>query len=129
MNLFVKKDDTLKLVIYAYVENDNLEATIEESDVPDSLENTPIELIFRRPSYSDSKIILQGSQVKTSEISEVADVDMVNFQDLILHTLLVDWDIKNSSGSPMQCDKDSINSLHPAIARTAVAAALTKIKI
>ena len=127
MNFFVKKDDVIEVKVWAWESDGNLSASADKSDVPKSLtaENVhELKFWFKKPSYSDSKIIAQRSQIMTDE----AQVDTTNLLDAVLATLLSDWNLQRDN-EKVEVSMAAINDLDPALTRAAVAGALQKIKL
>jgi len=129
MNLFVKKSDTIKVCVYAYEDDSNVNATIEKDDIPEKTKYQTLHFTFRKPAYSDSRDIIKLSNLKPISESEVAEIDVITFQDVILQTLLIGWDIKDEHGKNVDISQKTIGTLQPAIARAAVGGAISKIKI
>lgn len=126
MNVFVKKNDTVQVDVFIWDnEKNEVQATVNETEVPRTTDAKILKFIFRQPSYADSQSIIKQSQVQRGDYPTI---DAVTFQDVIIHTLLVDWDMKAVSDET-PCTSPNINNLHPVIARVAVEGVMSKITI
>jgi len=128
MKLIVKKTDTVKITVYCYEVDGEVEASHQKSDVPQDVDVVEqVEFTFRKPNYGDSNIIMRSSKFKID--GEDTSLDATNFQQIILTTLLIDFDLKDEDGKKVPFTNSNVLSLVPSIARAAVSAILEKVKI
>lgn len=127
LNLLVSKTDNIKVLVYCYEQDGEIEATHIKSDVPKDMETEEVEFIFRKPGYADSNIIIRNSNFKME--GEDTTLNVTSFQEGVLRTLLIDWDLKDEEGEKVAVNIVSLNNLIPAVARAAVSGALDKIRI
>lgn len=129
MKLLVDRSDDVKVTVYCWEANGEIEASHLKSDVPKDDVNVveQVEFSFRKPNYSDSNVIIRNSNFKTE--GEETSLNVSAFQEQILRSLLVDWDMKDDSGEKITLNNVSINALIPSVARAAVSGALEKIRI
>lgn len=127
MKLLVNKTDNVKVLVYCYEQDGEVEATHIKSEVPKDVEIEEVEFIFRKPGYADSNIIISNSNFKME--GEDTTLNVTSFQNNILRTLLVDSSLKDEEGQKVPINTLTINSLIPNVARAAVSAILEKIRI
>lgn len=123
MNIFVKSDDHVDVDVFAWespVKKDIM-ATETESEVPEDVQAQIIKCVFRRPNYQDSNAIL-----RTASMASDKSPDLMAFQDAIIRSLLLEVHYGDEVSDMRQ---QKISSLHPNIARAAVAGVLNKITI
>lgn len=126
MKLFVSKNDTIKVTIYAFEHKSVANCVIKQSDIPEDVKDfQTLEFSFRTPNYSDSNNVLRNSQNR----NDLNQLDIAGFQDTLLRSLIVEWNLKDESGKEIEVNTSNINSLLPVIARTACAALLEKVKL
>jgi hypothetical protein len=125
MNIFVKNTDQVEVEVYAWEdpENGDLIASNDEKDVPARVEAQIVKCYFRRPNYQDSNAILRSASI-TGQAN--ATPDLMSFQDAIIRTLLLEVKFGDETTDMRQV---KINTLHPSIARAAVAGVLLKITV
>ena len=125
MDIFVRESDTVDVEVYAWdnPETKDIAASIDEADVPDGLEAQIIKCVFRRPTYQDTNGILRSASI-TGDMT--GRPDMMSFQDAIIRTLLMTVTVGETTTDMRQA---KINSLHPNIARAAIAGVLDKVTI
>ena len=128
MNVFVKKNDKIKVEVFAWYGDDgNIDSTQDKSQVPDAVSDVEtFAFYFRKPNYQDSNIVMNAADLKANESGDT-DMNLTKFQDTVLRNLLVDWDLKDSGGKKVPLKITSVNSLDPAIARSAVAGCLERV--
>lgn len=127
MQMFVKKNSRIDIDVFAWEdERGNVDATHDRAQVPDKV--TKMETLiftFRRPTYQDSTAIMRQAKV-----SGEGSMDIADFQDTVLRTLLVDWNLKDEEGQAVSVrSAHAVNSLQPAIARAACAGCLEKVSL
>ena len=127
MKLLVNKTDNVKVIVYCYEVDGEIEATHIKSEVPKDKEPQEVEFVFRKPGYADSNIIIRNSSFKID--GEDTTLNVTSFQDNILRALLIDWDLKDEEGQKVAVNTISINNLIPTVARSAVSGVLDKIRI
>jgi hypothetical protein len=126
MNIFVKKNDRVEIDVFVWEdEKTELQATVNQSEVPNSTDAKILKFFFRRPSYADSQNIIKQSQIRNGLQTSI---DSILFQDVLLHSLLVEWDLK-PIGDDTPCSSVNIDNLNPLIARVAVEGVIPKITI
>lgn len=122
-SVFVKKSDRIKVTVYTYDSEGQLQATFDKSEIPDSAGNPmELEFLFRRPSHSDSTKMMKSVAIKEEGRLDSSGLSQLN--DTILTTLLVGWNIIED-GEHVPFDKNKIHSLHPAVARAAATGLLS----
>jgi hypothetical protein len=129
MKLLVDRADKIDIVVYCWEQDGEVEASHLKTEVPQDgiLVVEKLTCSFRKPSYNDSNIIIRNSNFKTE--GEDTSLDVSAFQEQVLRSLLVDWDMKDENSKKVAVSNVSINSLLPSVARAAVAGILEKIKI
>ncbi len=127
LNLIVNKTDNVKVKVYCYEKEGEIEATHLKSEIPKDVEVEEFEFVFRKPGYADSNIIIRNSNLKVE--GEESSVSPIDFQENVLRTLLVDWNLKDEEGQKITVNTLSLNHLIPAVARSAVSAIIEKIRI
>jgi len=125
MDIFVRNDDQVEVKVFAWKDKDtdDLTATNEESEVPKEVDAQIIKCVFRRPNYQDSNAILRTASI-TGEMS--GSPDLMSFQDSIIRSLLLEV---HYGDEVVDMRQQKINSLHPNIARAAIAGVLDKVTI
>ncbi len=125
--IFVKKDDRVVVTVYAYDDTDGkTEAVTDKLEVPNTASDIQeLEFIFRRPNYSDSYDSLRATGMTGTEMNPS---DLNKLSDLVLRTLLTDWNISDGE-KKIPFARSGINRLHPAVARSASGGALEKMGI
>lgn len=127
MELFVKKNSKFDVEVYIWEDpNGNVDATHDKTLIPAKANPETLVFTFRRPTYLDSTTIMKQSNVKgTAE-----NMDLANFQEIVLKTLLSDWNLKDEDGNPVPIrGGQAVNNLQPAIARAACAGCLEKVTL
>ena len=127
MNMFVKKNAKIDVEVYAWENEQNeMEATHDKSLIPENITNAEtVVFTFRKPNYLDSTNIL-----KKSKVQQDGELDVANFQDVVLRILLIDWNLKDDNGEPVPIRSgQALNTLEPTVARAACAACLEKINL
>jgi hypothetical protein len=128
MQLFVKKNTRVEVNVYAWEdEQGNVDATHDRATIPEKVAEDSVETVtffFRRPSYLDSTAILRQANLRGE-----GEIDFAEFQDLVLRTLLVDWNLKDEQGQTVSARGQAVSNLQPAVARAAVAGCLEKINL
>ena len=128
MKLLVNRTDSIKIQVYCYEQDGEIEATHLKNEVPkdvDAIEK--VEFVFRKPGYADSNIIIRNSNFKMD--GEDTTLNVTSFQENVLRSLLIDWDLKDEDGQKVPVNTVSVNNLVPNIARAAVNGALEKVRI
>lgn len=124
MKLFVSKSDRIEIEVFVYESDKIIEAVIDKNEIPKEVEPQILKFVFRKPSYEDSRAIFSASQINSG--GEDIRVDPIALQNSVLKRLLVDWNIKNDDGTPVECNAKAISSLLPSIARAAAAGILAQ---
>jgi len=127
LNLLVNKTGNVKVLVYCWEADGDIEASHVKSEVPKDTETENVEFVFRKPGYADSNIIIRNSNFKME--GEETTLNATLFQENILRALLVDWDMKDEEGEKIAVNTMSLNNLVPAVARAAVSGVLEKIRI
>lgn len=127
MQLLVSKTDNVKVKIYCWESDGDVEATHIKSEVPKDVETEEVEFVFRKPGYADSNIIIRNSNFKLE--GEDTTLNVTSFQENVLRSLLIDWDLKDEEGQKIVVNTVSVNNLVPNVARAAVSGVLDRIKI
>ena len=128
MKLLVSKSDNVKVMVYCYEVDGEVEASHLKSDVPkDITVCEQVEFSFRKPGYADSNVIIRNSNFKME--GEDTTLNVTSFQDQILRSLLVDWTMKDEDENKIPVNNASISNLVPNVARAAVGGVLEKIRI
>ncbi|MHA2279295.1 MAG: hypothetical protein ACXAC5_00180 [Promethearchaeota archaeon] len=129
MKLLVDRNDDVKVIVYCWELDGEVEASHLKSDVPK--ENIKVvekvEFSFRKPNYADSNVIIRNSNFKTE--GEETSLNVSAFQEQVLRSLLIDWDMKDEDEQKIPVNNVSINNLIPSVARAAVSGVLDKIRI
>ena len=125
MDIFIKKNDRVTVEVYAWSdEAGNIDAASDKKDVPkNATEVDVVKFVCRRPNNSDSSRIL-GSAGFSSETG--APTNIMEFQNEALRTLLVEIE---TDGEKLTAKQRTIDNLHPAVARAAVAGLLEQVSI
>ena len=125
MDIFVRESDTVNVDVYAWEKDDtkDLTASNDEADIPEGVDAQIIKFSFRRPTYQDSNTILRTASM-TGDVSN--SPDLMAFQDAIIRALLLEVTVDDATTDMRQA---KINSLHPNIARAAIAGILDKVTI
>jgi len=127
LNLLVNKTDNVKVKVYCWEADGEIEASHTKSEVPKDMEAEIVEFSFRKPGYADSNIIIRNSNFKME--GEDTTLNVTSFQENVLRALLVDWDLKDEEGQKISVNTVSLNNLVPAVARAAVSGVLDRIRI
>ncbi len=128
MRLLVKKSDSVKVVVYCWEVDSEVNASHLKSEVPSGVTDTEeVEFELRKPNYADSNSIIRMADFKTD--GEDTKMNVSSFQESILKTLLCGWTLKNDDGNRIPVNSANINMLDPNVARAAVSGALEKIRI
>ncbi len=127
LNLLVNRTDNVKVKVYCWEADGEIEASHLKSEVPKDADPEVVEFSFRKPGYADSNIIIRNSNFKME--GENTTLNPTSFQENVLRALLVDWDLKDEEGQKIAVNTVSINNLVPAVARGAVSGVLEKIRI
>lgn len=128
MKLMVSKSDNIKIKVYCWEVDNEVEASHQKSDAPQDVDVVEqVEFTFRKPNYADSNIIIRNSNFRAD--GEDTSLNVTAFQEQILRSLLIDWDMKDDDGNKVSLNNVSISNLVPAVARASVAGALELIKI
>ena len=126
MNFFVNKDDVVKIDVFVYLKDNDIEVVEELSEVPKEHKHEKVNFTFRKPTYQDSSQILGISQkIVNNEIQ----IDPVLLSDQVIKKLLIDWDLKTEAGEKIDCKMENVNKVHPSLIRTAVNKIVKIIKI
>lgn len=126
MNVFVKKNNTVDIPVWVWVDKDgNVDASHTKSEIPKNTEYDELKFVFRRPTYQDSTGIIRGAM----SANESGNMDVSAFQDAVLRSQLVDWDVKDEEGIAVPVNVGTVNELQPSVARAAVSGYLSKVKI
>lgn len=123
MSIFVKKTDYINIDVYAYDKNGETEATSDKTTVSPETKLDVLSFKFRKPSYQDNRTILNSAK----QYSDNTKIDPFVFQDSILRTLLVDWNLTDDNGEKLEYKFSLINELNPAIIRVVMEILFTKI--
>lgn len=128
MQLLVSRSDNVKVMVYCWEENGEIEASHLKTDVPQDITVCEqVEFSFRKPGYADSNVIIRNSNFKIE--GEDTTLNVTSFQDQVLRSLLVDWTMKDENEQRIPVNNANINNLVPNVARAAVAGVLEKIRI
>jgi len=128
MKLLVNRTDNIKIQVYCYEQDGEVEATHLKNEVPEGVDAVEkVEFIFRKPGFADSNVIIRNSNFKTE--GEDTTLNVTSFQDNILRNLLIDFDLKDEDGQKVAVNSITISSLVPSVARAAVSGALEKLRI
>lgn len=128
MRLMVSKSDNIKIKVFCWEVDGEVEASHQKSDVPQDMDVVEqVEFTFRKPNYADSNIIIRNSNLRAD--GEDTSLNVTAFTDQILRSLLIDWDMKDDDENKIPVNNVSISNLVPNVARSAVAGALDRIKI
>lgn len=127
MQLLVNRTDFVKVKVYCWEADGEIEASHIKSEVPKETEPEVVEFSFRKPGYADSNIIIRNSNFKME--GEETTLNVTSFQENVLRSLLVDWDLKDEDGQKVAVNTVSLNNLVPVVARSAVSGVLDKIRI
>ncbi len=125
--VLVSRTDNVKVKVYCWEADGSIEATHIKSEIPKDVKTEEVEFVFRKPGYADSNIIIRNSNFKME--GEENSASIVSFQENVLRTLLVDWDLKDEEDQKIAVNTISVNNLVPAVARSAISAILDKIRI
>jgi hypothetical protein len=124
MNVFVNKSKRINVEVFVWEQGDVIGASSDKSNVPESIEDIHVQnFVFRKPNYGDTTGIIRQA-LETGQEGNTRD--LFQFQDVVLRTMLVDWDLKNEEGKPVSI-KGNINQLEPAVAQAAVAGYFNKV--
>jgi len=126
MNIFVKKNDIIKVEVFIWEESDKIQATSDKIEVPKSQDFEVLTFDFRRPNYADWKTIIEAAQTGGNTGVEVS-LNVTKFQDQVLRSLLKDWDLKNAEGEKVSYSLRNLESLETQIAVAAAAGILSKV--
>ena len=127
MQLLVNRTDFVKVKVYCWEVDGEIEASHLKSEVAKDADPQVVEFSFRKPGYADSNIIIRNSNFKME--GEDTTLNVTSFQENILRALLVDWDLKDEEGQKVAVNTISLNNLVPTVARAAVSGVLEKIRI
>lgn len=126
-SMFVKKTDTVNVKVFVWEnENGTVDANNDKAQIPKDKDITEVNFKFRRANYDDSLNIMGTASMREDQS---VNLNLNKFQEKVLKTLLVDWDIKDDAGNAVPCNTKQINSLHPQLARSAVSGALDLIEL
>lgn len=132
MRLLVTKSDTIEVTVYCWENAENaVEASNLKEDVPQDIEVCEKVLFtFRKPGYQDSNVIIRNSSLRPGTGTEDnATLNVQAFQEQILRTLLIEWDMKDDDDKHIPMNNISVNNLMPSVARAAVTGVLDKITL
>jgi len=128
MQLLVNRSDNVKVTVYCWEQDGEVEASHQKTDAPQDVSAVEqVEFSFRKPSYADSNVIIRNSNFKTE--GEETSLNVTSFQEQVLRSLLVDWTLKDDDGSKIPMNNVNLSNLLPSVARAAVAGVLDKIRI
>lgn len=128
MNLIVNRTDTVSVTVYCFEQDGGIEASHEKSEVPENIEVCQTVVFkFRKPGHADSNAIIRNSSFKVD--GDDTNFSPSEFQDQVLRTLLVGWDLKTEEGKAIAVNPMNVGNLLPSVARAAVTGALEKIRI
>jgi hypothetical protein len=128
MKLLVDRGQNVKVMVYCWEQDGEVEASHQKGDVPQDITVAEqVEFTFRKPSYADSNIIIRNSNFKTE--GEETSLNVTSFQEQVLRSLLTDWTLKDEDEGKIPVNNVNINNLIPSVARAAVAGVLDKIRI
>lgn len=127
MKLLVDKADNVKVTVYCWESDGDIEASHLKSEVADTQGMKTVDFTFKKPSYADSNTIIKNAGLTMD--GEDTRLDATAFQDQVLRSLLIDWSITDDEGEPVSVNTLSINNLVPSVARAAVTGVLDKIRI
>ena len=126
MNIFVNKSERIDVNVYVWGDEDKLQASHIEEEVPKNVNAEIIKFTFKKVDYKDS-LKIQQSIIKITPAEGTGeptpDVSITNLQDVLLRTLLISI-TQNGETTDM---KNRIDELYPLIARAAVAGVIGKI--
>lgn len=120
--MFVKKNTKVKIEVFVYDDDGYVEATHVREDVPEGKNPQSVNFIFRSPNYADSNSMMKQLQASNTNI------DVAALQDVAMHGMLLDWDLKDEDGEKITVGRNTIEALQPAIGRAAAAGYLSKIR-
>lgn len=128
MKLLVDRSDKIEVVVYCWEVDEEVEASHLKEEIPENVSMVEqLRCTFRKPGHQDSNNIIRNSDFKTE--GEDTTLNVTRFQDQILRTLLIDWDMKDEDGKRVSVNNVSINNVLPSVARAAVSGILDKIRI
>lgn len=124
MEIFVKRNDKVTVNVYAWEKDGEIDASFEEKDTPTDVNEVQIlKFIFRRPNYADSNTVLSTAKI-TGE--DGTPTDIMGFQESIIRGLLLEI---HKGDEIIKAKPRDITTLHPNIARAAVAGYLDVVTI
>lgn len=128
MKLLINRTDTVEVMVYCWEQDKEVEASHQKTDVPQNIDVCQqVEFVFRKPGYADSNVIIRNSNFKLE--GEETTLNVTAFQEQILRTLLMDWDLKDDNDEKIPMNNVNVNNLLPSVARAAVAGVLEKVRI
>ena len=133
MSIFVDKNreynlslrwqtDGSKVVILPDLETKSAapaDAKIEVETLP--VPGAPVETVtvkFRYPTYADDRAITRAATAPDQ--NGIPVVNVLSLQNIMLFTLIKEWDLKNDKGEAVPISDSTIGNLHPTIARALV---------
>ena len=94
-----------------------VKAVVETLPLPDA----PVETVtvkFRYPTYADDRAITRAATAPDQ--NGIPVVNVLSLQNIMLFTLIKEWDLKNDKGEAVPISDTTIGNLHPTIARALV---------
>ena len=73
---------------------------------------------FRYPTYADDRAITRAATAPDQ--NGIPVVNVVSLQNIMLFTLIKEWDLKNDKGEEVPINDATLGNLHPTIARAMV---------
>ncbi len=125
MEIFVKRNDKVVVDVYAWEKDGEIEASFDEEDTPKSGEASEVQIIkfvFRRPNYADSNTVLSTAKITGEE----GIADIMGFQESVIRGLLLEI---HQGDQIIKAKPRDVTTLHPNIARAAVAGYLDVVTI
>lgn len=123
IQMFVNKTDNIKVDVYVYEEENDINATTKKDEIPKGLETTVVTFTFRKPNFADSRSLIKVLQ----ENQDTADI--LSIQEYAMNKMLYEWTLCDNDGTKVLINEKNINLLQPAIGRAASLGFLEKIKI
>ena len=123
MDIFVKRSDKVTVEVYAWEKDDEIDASFDRKDTPKDVGEIQIlKFIFRRPNYADSNTVLSTAKITGGE----GVGDIMGFQESVIRGLLLEI---HQGDEVIKAKPRDVTTLHPNIARAAVAGYLDVVTI
>ena len=115
IQVFVNDQDVIPIKVWAYKQKEAVFLVDTEEEVPKSVPKEDrqfIQMDFRRPSYADSMMILDGIDISNM----IPGSRSMVIHDRILRSLLVDWNVKEGD-KKAEINDTNLNKLNTDIIR------------